>query len=299
MGGDSPPTVVRFGTACLGGLASWTIVHPINTVSVRRNLAVVVTPQSPPAPIAAFVTDLLRSGGLRGLYAGLTAGYTRQIFYTTSQVGLFETLRDEVGKVREMDLPTRLVVGCVSGSGAAVLSCPAEVALVRMSNDAALPPGARRGYRNVFDAAYQIVATEGPLRLFSGCGPFVCRAVLVGAFQIGAYDHFKEFFRSVGVAGQLANVTVSSFAAGAVYSSITMPFETAKNRLAFQRADSSGRLPYTGTLQCMRSCVAAGGVSSLWAGFTPYYTRCCTFSVVMFLAVEYLRAVYATLSSPS
>jgi solute carrier family 25 (mitochondrial oxoglutarate transporter), member 11 len=269
---------------------AWTVVHPINTLSVKRNLAAAIDSAAPKRSIKAMLHDF----GVRGLYAGLSAGYTRQIFYTTCQVGMFETLRDEVAKYAALDIGARLLIGCASGAVAALVSCPAEVALVRMSNDASLPGAQQRRYKNVFDAGFRIIREEGVLRLFSGCGPFVGRAILVGAFQIGTYDHFKGWFCSVGVKDPLANVTAASFAAGAVYSFITMPLETAKNQLAFLRRSSDGA-PVS-TRRVIASTVRRHGVPGLWSGFGPYYVRCSVFSVCMFVSVEWLRQLYSRAS---
>lgn len=281
---------VRFGTACVAGCMSWTVVHPLNTISVQRNLDTMVNPGTKTQGLLSFVTSILRRDGLKGLYAGLSAGYTRQVYYTTCQVGMFETLRDQVTKYRELDLVTRLLVGCTSGAIAAVVSCPAEVALVRMTNDRTLPVAQRRGYVNVLDAGVRIVREEGVLRLFSGCAPFVVRAILVGAFQIGTYDHVRAYLASLGVEGRLNLTSLASFAAAFTYSVVTMPLETAKNRLAFQRVDPSTGTVYKGTLDAMKGAIrSGGGIGGLWAGFTPYYIRCSVFSVGMFVSLEALR----------
>ena len=78
---------------------------------------------------------------------------------------------------------------------AALISCPAEVSLVRMSNDATLPADQRRNYKGVVNAFSRIVAEEGPSAFFRGCGPFVNRCMLVGAVQIGMYGTFDARFR--------------------------------------------------------------------------------------------------------
>ena len=73
---------------------------------------------------------------------------------------------------------------------------------------------------------------------FTGAGPFVNRAMLVGAVQIGTYDSFRDYFRKEwGVVNNTLNVFYSSMASGIIYSVVTMPFETAKNRMAFQKPD--------------------------------------------------------------
>ena len=49
----------------------------------------------------------------------------------------------------------------VSGGIAALISCPAEVTLVRISNDNTLPPESRRNYKGVADAFQRILREEG------------------------------------------------------------------------------------------------------------------------------------------
>ena len=77
---------------------------------------------------------------------------------------------------------------------------------------------------------------------------------------------------------------------GLLYSAITMPLETAKNRMAFQKKDpATGRLPYRSTLQTVRAVTAAESPMALWAGFLPYYVRCGGHTVCMFIAVDAIR----------
>jgi len=122
------------------------------------------------------------------------------------------------------------------------------------------------------------------------------RAMLVGGTQVATYDQFKQLYGTLGLSG-LANQFSSSMSAGLIYSIITMPFETAKNRMAFQTPDpATGKLPFTGTMQTIgaaaRSSInrstssrpsmisflgavaRSSGPLSLWSGFLPYYGRC-------------------------
>ena len=105
------------------------------------------------------------------------------------------------------------------------MSCPAEVTLVRMSNDASQPAAQRRNYSSVANAFSRILAEEGPSAFFRGVGPFVNRAMLVGAVQVGTYDQFRETFRGAGVQSETLRVFYASMASGLIYSVVTMPFE--------------------------------------------------------------------------
>ena len=208
------------------------------------------------------------------LYRGLSAGIVRQIFYSTSRFGLFEVLRDEVAKYRKIDLASRLAVGIVSGGIAALISCPAEVTLVRISNDSALEESKRRNYKNVIDAFQRILKEEGFTTFFTGSAPFVNRAMLVGAVQVGTYDEFRALYYSRGITDPLWNVFYSAMTSGIIYAFLTMPLETAKNRMAFQKPDPiTGINPYRTTIQTISGIVQKEGVLKLWAGFPPYYLR--------------------------
>ena len=117
---------------------------------------------------------------------------------------------------------------------AAAISCPAEVTLVRLSNDASLPVDKRRNYKGVIDAFQRIMKEEGPKTFFSGAGPFVNRAMMVGAVQVGTYDQFRDMYKQMGVTTEFLNVFYASMTSGFIYAVATMPLETAKNRMAFQ-----------------------------------------------------------------
>jgi hypothetical protein len=106
-----------------------------------------------------------------------------------------------------------------------------------MSNDVNQPVEKRRNYTGVVNAFQRIIKEEGFAAFFRGSGPFVNRAMLVGAVQVGSYDQLRDKFRNFGVTNPTLNVFYASMVSGLLYSLITMPLETAKNRMAFQTAD--------------------------------------------------------------
>lgn len=265
------------------------VVHPFNTLAVRMNLSAMSG--GVPKSFPTFAGELISKEGMGSLYAGIGAGCLRQVFYATSRYGLFETFRDHLAKYRKTDFAQRFTVAAVAGGCAALISCPIEVCLVRMSNDASLPVEKRRGYSSVFDAIVRIAREDGLGAFYRGSQPFVMRAMVVGGTQVATYDQFKTLYKPYLGSG-LTNTFSSSMSAGLIYSLITMPLETAKNRMAFQKADAAGVLPYRSTGQTVAAIARAEGALALWNGFLPYYGRCGGHTVAMFIAVEELRAFY-------
>jgi solute carrier family 25 oxoglutarate transporter 11 len=158
-------TAMNFATSGLGGILGWVVVHPFNTIAVRMNLAVTDSAGKAPS-FLSFAGQQVKDKGFMSLYSGLSAGCTRQLFYATSRFGLYEVFRDYMAKYRETDLFSRLLTGSVSGGIAAMISCPAEVSLVRLSNDSSLPEAQRRNYKGFADAVQRILKEEGPKAFF-------------------------------------------------------------------------------------------------------------------------------------
>jgi len=283
------PKSAIFATAGIGGCLGWCIVHPFNTVAVRANLASA-------AGHSFSLRGMVQKQGLMSVYDGLSAGILRQVFYATSRFGLFETFRDMLHEYRgKTDFASRVCTGLVSGGIAAYISCPMEVAVVRMSNDSSLPPEERRNYKSVYDTATRIIKEEGVGAFWRGSGPFVSRACMVGVFQVATLDQFKELYchHLNQVKNSIPNVFCAAMTSGLVYSIATMPLEAAKNRMASQKADpKTGKLPYTGTFQTLMKVSSESGFLALYNGFLPYYLRCGGHTVSMFIFVQILRDYY-------
>jgi solute carrier family 25 oxoglutarate transporter 11 len=176
---------------------------------------------------------------------------------------------------------------------AAFISCPIEVACVRMSNDATLPVDQRRNYKGMQDVFTRIYTEEGIAAFYRGVVPFSQRAALVGVFQVATMDQFTDLFQeTLGYKkNTVPNVFCSAMSSGLIYSLATMPLEACKNRMASQKPDpTTGKLPYTSTLQALRTISANEGFLALYNGFAPYYIRCGGHTVCMFVAIQMLRS---------
>jgi solute carrier family 25 oxoglutarate transporter 11 len=114
--------------------------------------------------------------------------------------------------------------------------------------------------------------------------------MVVGAVQVGTYDQFKSSYRSMGIVHPTLNVFCAAMTSGFLYAFVTMPLETCKNRMAFQKPDpATGKVPYTSTIQTLTAISSKEGLLKLWAGFPPYYLRCGGHTVAMFMLVEAIR----------
>jgi len=278
-----------FVSSGMGGCLGWCIVHPFNTLAVRSNLASMQGKKF-------TVKGMVQESGWMSVYDGLAAGLWRQVFYASSRFGLFETFRDQLHEIRgKTDFASRVGVGAAAGGIAAYISCPMEVAVVRLSNDSTLPANERRNYKSVVDTATRIIQEEGAATFWRGSTPFVQRAMMVGVFQVATLDQFKGMYANLldQRKNSIPNVFCAAMTSGLLYSLATMPLESSKNRMASQKPDPvTGKLPYQTTLQTMRAVSAKEGFLALYNGFIPYYARCGGHTVSMFIFVQILRDYY-------
>eukprot|EP00599_Poterioochromonas_sp_BG-1_P007435 CAMPEP_0173133862 /NCGR_PEP_ID=MMETSP1105-20130129/961_1 /TAXON_ID=2985 /ORGANISM="Ochromonas sp., Strain BG-1" /LENGTH=276 /DNA_ID=CAMNT_0014045575 /DNA_START=95 /DNA_END=922 /DNA_ORIENTATION=+ len=266
------PVYVNFVTSGLGGIIGWTVVHPLNTLSIRMNLIIAQNAGLQPIQqqrlsFVRFSTDIIKNESVGALYRGLTAGWLRQVFFATSIYGFYEIFRDQLAKFSDdLGYAARAVAGVGSGAVAAFVSCPAEVPLVRMANDNALPLAQRRNYRGVGDAFLRIYREEGVRAFFRGVEPFILRAIMLGSIQVGTYDYFREVYRrQYQITDPVKNVFAAAMTSGLLYSFATMPLETVKNRMAVQKPDpKTGSLLYRSIPQTFHQIVKREGLTRLW-----------------------------------
>eukprot|EP00960_Hanusia_phi_P007281 207099-Hanusia_phi.AAC.15 len=109
--------------------------------------------------------------------------------------------------------------------------------------------------------------------------------------QVGTYDQLKATFNKLGVTGKFSNVFCASMTSGLFYASVTMPFETAKNRMASQRPDPLTKLlPYRSTTQVKRRTLSA---------LLPRPKECFHFGMGELQCLPRLSCEWETVSGPT
>lgn len=294
--GVSIPTSLKFGIAGASGVSAWMFVHPMDVLKVRMQLGV-----GSGSPVAAAKL-VYNEAGIRGMYAGLSAAVTRQCVYTTLRVGLYDWIRDHVvgASVKPADMTVwhRAGTGLTAGGIASFMCCPVEVCMVRMQADARLPAAEKLGYRHIGDAMIRVAKEEGLRTYWRGATPTVARAMVVSMTQLGTYDQAKTVLTPI-LGDNTGTHLASALTAAVVYSFASLPLDSVKTRMQTQtkRADG-GPLKYTSTIQTLSYVVKAEGFTKLWKGFTPYFARSGTHTILMFMFKEqYTRLVQGVYDS--
>ena len=193
----------------------------------------------------------------------------------------------------------KLAMGCCSGGIGSFIGNPSELALVRLSNDAKLPPEQRRNYSNVVDCLVRIAKEEGVANLWRGATPTVIRATLLSATSLAMTSEIKLRLARSGYFGEngemfyglpmmFCSTLCSSFAANIV----SNPFDVVKSRIQNMPVSPGVKPMYTGMVDCLRKSVKSDGLLVLWRGFTPAFVKLAPYTVIsLTLADKLTKAV--------
>ncbi|XP_025406249.1 mitochondrial 2-oxoglutarate/malate carrier protein-like [Sipha flava] len=289
------PSLVKFFNGGLAATAATVVVHPLDVLKNRMQMAGRdVTATEKQKSMGGIVRSMLKEKGVTAFYPGLSAGILRQATYSTTRLGMYNSLFTIMSG--EDNKPPSLVVklglAMVSGITGAAVGTPAEVALIRMTSDAQLPLSERRGYTSVINALARIAKEEGIATWWRGCIATMGRAAVVNMAQLASYSQAKELYLKSGYFEE--NIVLhfaSSMTSGAITTVASLPVDIAKTRIQSMKI-IDGVPEYSGTINAMVKVAKNEGFFNLWKGIVPYFARIGPHTVLTFIALEKFNEAY-------
>jgi len=260
-----------------GSLAT-TILHPIDITKVRIQITSEILGKAQGSnhisPIDA-VKQIIKEDGFRGLYKGLDAAILRQVLYTTTRMGVYTTLFQHIKEKEGSVSPAKKIASALTaGFLGSLIGNPADVALVRMQADPTLPVIERRNYKSAVNAIARIVKEEGVLMLWKGSSPTIVRGMAINLGMLAPYDEIRERLNvSKGTVDTVGTRLIAAASAGLLASIFSLPFDNMKTKLQKMKPEGHGTLTYNGLTDCFVKTIRREGISRLWVGFLPFYSR--------------------------
>uniref|UniRef100_A0A6U0UXS4 Uncharacterized protein n=1 Tax=Polytomella parva TaxID=51329 RepID=A0A6U0UXS4_9CHLO len=269
----------------LSGMLATCIIQPIDLVKVRIQLGVKGSPLS-------VASNIVKSEGFGALYKGLSAGLLRQATYTTTRMGVFNIINEELKKSnsgKNLPLWQKAGAGLAAGAVGALVGNPADLSLIRMQADSTLPVEQRRNYKGVGDALLRIIKDEGAVGLFRGAAPTVVRAMSLNMGMLASNEEAKEWIETFGFAkGSKVPVMGGAFIAGFFASACSLPFDFVKTRMQKMTANADGTMPYKSALDCAKQTFTKEGPLTFYTGFPTYCIRIAPHVVFTLVFVDLL-----------
>jgi solute carrier family 25 oxoglutarate transporter 11 len=282
---------MNFVIGGLSGMIATSIIQPIDCIKVQiqlrsegggKNLS--------PFQIAKDIYSQNKS--VKPFYAGLDSALLRQAVYTSTRLGLFYTIKDEITKKNGGKAPSAMqnaFASLVSGAIGSFVGNPADLSLVRMQNDLNLPKEERRNYKHVGDALARTVKEEGVFALWRGSLPTVCRAMSMNFSLLVPFEGMKKVLTPY-INDVKTRTIAASLCSGVVAAIISLPFDNVKTKLQKMKAGADGVMPYKGVIDCMQKTSKLEGPSKLWVGIVTYYFRVAPHAVISLVTNDYLRS---------
>ncbi|KAF5727286.1 mitochondrial uncoupling protein 3 [Tripterygium wilfordii] len=277
-----------------------TATFPIDLTKTRLQLHGESLSSTRPTNAVRVVSEILRQQGPIGLYKGLSPAILRHLFYTPIRIIAYENLRNLVvaDGVGSPSLPTKALIGGISGVIAQVVASPADLVKVRMQADGRMMnQGLQPRYSGILDALNKIVCAEGFGGLWKGVIPNVQRAFLVNMGELACYDHAKQIVIQNRIADDnIFAHTLASTMSGLSATSLSCPADVVKTRMMNQATKERSEIMYKNSYDCLVKTVKIEGLGALWKGFFPTWARLGPWQFVFWVSYEKFRQV-AGLSS--
>ncbi|CEL07177.1 hypothetical protein ASPCAL10340 [Aspergillus calidoustus] len=300
------PTKIQY-PLWFGGSASCMAVvvsHPLDLLKVRMQM------KPGEAKGAAVETNtgtfgtamrILRSEGVRGLYAGFSAGFTRQLTYGTIRIATYETLKHRFtptashSQIPSTPSPLTLtLLASLSGFLGALPGNASDIANIRMQNDASLPPTRRYGYRHVLHAWSSMYRAEGTFFWTKGIMPNAFRCAMMTGCQLGSYDIFKGLIARWVVGPEQREGAVvhtgASLGAAFVATTVCSPVDVVKTQLM-----GGGGGKRRSVWRVVAELTRSDGVFWVFRGWLPSFVRLGPQTVATLILLEQHKKVYREL----
>ena len=164
-GGDNQNTspFVKYGSALLSGAIGSAIANPFDLVKTRFQAAVVKKGESGTGypyrnTLQAFSYIIKNEGGFKGLYKGVSPTIARAALVTSSQLGTYDTVKNNILKARfgmKEGYSLHCASAFVAGIAITIASNPADVVKSRYLADSSSEVGKRR-YNGVMDCMREV-----------------------------------------------------------------------------------------------------------------------------------------------
>ncbi|KAI4456344.1 mitochondrial dicarboxylate carrier-related [Holotrichia oblita] len=261
----------------LAGSGAACITHPLDLIKVMLQ-----TQQEKKVPMLRLTVNVVKNQGVLALYNGLSASILRQMTYSLTRFGIYETAKNSVSG--ETSFLTKIGMASVAGAAGGFVGTPADMVNVRMQNDVKLPVEQRRNYKHAIDGLWRVLTQEGFTKLFAGASMATGRAVLMTVGQLSFYDQVKiMLLQTPYFQDNLQTHFTASLTAGAIATTLTQPMDVLKTRAMNAKPGEFKSLWH------IVSYTAKLGPLGFFKGYVPAFFRLAPHTIITFIFFEQLR----------
>lgn len=292
-------TLKYFGIAGLSGICATSFMHPVDTLKVRcqilnedlgkRGERHLINP-------VQVARDMWKADGARAFYKGFDSSLFKQCTYQTARLGVYKYLYEKgVRENGHVPFHKKLQYAMTAALSGALVGTPADMTMIRRQSDLSLPPAERRNYKNVFEAMYRIVRTEGVFALWTGLPYATVRVMAVSCSQLTTFEEVKELtkkWRGVthdDIYSRLSAASVSGLACTLT----ALPFDNMKVKFQKMKKNPDGTWPYNSLLDVFRKTLRREGILGFWTGLPAFYFYVAPHTLISLISQDYFHILFS------
>ncbi|NXQ31884.1 DIC protein, partial [Alaudala cheleensis] len=237
--------------------------------------------------MTGMAMHVIRTDGFLALYNGLSASLCRQMTYSLTRFGIYETAKNHLSQGKQGPPPfyQKVLLAAVGGFTGGFVGTPADMVNVR-SVLSAQPGLLALMARELCSSKSVCLSAEGLKKLFSGASVASARGALVTVGQLSCYDQAKQLVLATGLlSDNVFTHFLSSCIAGLCATFLCQPLDVLKTRLM----NSHGE--YRGVVHCAMETAKLGPLA-FYKGFVPAAVRLVPQTVLTFIFLEQLRKYF-------
>lgn len=286
----SPISHVLFSGG-IGGALGDSLMYPLDTIKTRQQgaSAAVVAAKYRTAS-QAFKTIYKEEGFFRGLCRGYTAMVLGSFPSTMLFFGSYEVLKRNMYAYTDWNETfIHLNAGFFGDIISSFVYVPSEVLKTRLQVQGPYRPeleghpSVRYNYRNLRDAFFKIIRTEGYGTLFYGYKATLIRDVPFSGLQLAFYERFRKIAQkqtnTIDISASVELVVGG--AAGGLAGVLTTPLDVIKTRIQTQTT-----MQIHSTMQGLRHILKTEGLVGVFGGVAPRFVWTSIQSSVMLLLYQ-------------
>ncbi|PUU81040.1 mitochondrial inner membrane transporter, exports 2-oxoadipate and 2-oxoglutarate from the mitochond [Tuber borchii] len=265
------PFSVSFAAGAIAGISEILTMYPLDVVKTRVQL------QDNTAKgadryngMVDCFRKIIKNEGFSRLYRGIAA----PILMEAPKRATKFAANDEWGKiyrnlfgVTEMNQSISVLTGASAGATESFVVVPFELVKIRLQDK-------KSSYNGPIDVVKKVVASDGPLGLYTGLESTMWRHVLWNAGYFGVIFQVKKLLpKSETKQGQMANDLIAGSIGGTFGTILNTPSDVVKSRIQ-NTVRVKGVVPkYNWTLPSIALVAKEEGFAALYKGFLPKVLR--------------------------
>lgn len=276
-----PSLLQQVGMAGAAAVITVTFIHPIDVVKTR----IQISSEYGALGMGGTTKKIIGAEGVTALWKGVNAAWLRESSYTSLRLGLYEPCKVAFGCTtpESTTFVKKFAAGSAAGALGSLAGNPFDVLKTKMmATEGAVP--------SITGTAKELMSKQGVAGFYRGIDSNIMRAMVLNGTKMACYDQAKGVVVSTtGLPKSSLIVQFLSAASAGFFMTCTVsPFDMIRTRLMNQPADAK---IYNNAADCLAKIIKNEGITTLWRGFIPIWSRFAPTTTIQLVIFEQLRGL--------